>query len=153
MMASSSSLGGTILADLRLMKRSITRARPTTEHAIRGQIGQPAACMMENKSELQAKTGGWAMWNYGAVRNACMARFVGAQLCTATVDNFVDKHATPRRRPAPTRRFNRSITKQAAQMLMNSPVRAVASAMMLGDSMLASAGALCERSELGLCHG
>jgi hypothetical protein len=31
------------------MKRSITRAKAMTEHAMRGQMGQPAACMIENK--------------------------------------------------------------------------------------------------------
>jgi hypothetical protein len=30
-------------------RRSMTSASATTEHRIRGQIGQPAACMMENK--------------------------------------------------------------------------------------------------------
>ncbi|MBY0411013.1 MAG: hypothetical protein K2Q97_13010, partial [Burkholderiaceae bacterium] len=31
------------------MKRSKINANPRMEHAIRGQIGQPAACMMESK--------------------------------------------------------------------------------------------------------
>ena len=31
------------------MKRSITSASATTEHRIRGQMGQPAACMIESK--------------------------------------------------------------------------------------------------------
>ncbi|MCY1559740.1 hypothetical protein D9M68_968050 [compost metagenome] len=55
MMASSSSFGGAILTALRLMNRSMTRAMPRTEQMMRGQIGQPAACMMENKSGLQTK--------------------------------------------------------------------------------------------------
>ena len=46
-------LGGAILLVLRLMKRSMTRASPSTEHTIRGQIGQPAACMMESKAGLR----------------------------------------------------------------------------------------------------
>ncbi|MNV71552.1 hypothetical protein D3C71_1645790 [compost metagenome] len=49
-MASSSSLGGATRAVLRATKRSKISAIPRTEHAIRGQIGQPAACMMDSKS-------------------------------------------------------------------------------------------------------
>jgi hypothetical protein len=30
-------------------------AKAAIEHAIKGQIGQPAACMMENKGKLHAK--------------------------------------------------------------------------------------------------
>jgi hypothetical protein len=33
------------------MKRSKTMAKASTELAIKGQIGQPAACMMESKEE------------------------------------------------------------------------------------------------------
>src|SRR5205085_9477672 len=47
--ASSSRRGGTTLPDLRLTKRSMMRARARMEQASRGQIGQPAACMIENK--------------------------------------------------------------------------------------------------------
>src|SRR4051812_24850985 len=47
--ASSSSRGGAILAFLRLRKRSKMSARARMEQATRGQIGQPAACMIENK--------------------------------------------------------------------------------------------------------
>ena len=37
-----------------VIRRSITSARPTTEQRIKGQIGQPAACMIDNN--------GWPLW-------------------------------------------------------------------------------------------
>jgi len=43
-------LGGAILLSRKLTKRSITKATAKTEQAINGQIGQPAACMIENKA-------------------------------------------------------------------------------------------------------
>ncbi len=46
---SSSSLGGAMRGTRKLMKRSITSASATTEQMSNGQIGQPAACMIENK--------------------------------------------------------------------------------------------------------
>jgi flagellar hook-basal body complex protein FliE len=46
---SSNNFGGAISATLRLMKRSMTKAKAKMEQAIRGQIGHPAACMMDNK--------------------------------------------------------------------------------------------------------
>src|SRR5689334_21565986 len=55
--ASSSSLGGATLAVFRLMKRSITRASARMEQATKGQIGQPAACMIENKERFSARDG------------------------------------------------------------------------------------------------
>ncbi|MDO9200010.1 MAG: hypothetical protein Q8K50_10535 [Hydrogenophaga sp.] len=42
-----------ILVVFKAMKRSITKAIPSTEQMMSGQIGQPAACMMENKTGLQ----------------------------------------------------------------------------------------------------
>jgi hypothetical protein len=51
---SSSNFGGAFLAVWRLMKRSMTRANARMEQAISGQIGQPAACMIENKWNLRA---------------------------------------------------------------------------------------------------
>ena len=48
-MASSSSLGGTTFAAFRLMNRSMTSASASMEQIIKGQIGQPAACMIESK--------------------------------------------------------------------------------------------------------
>ena len=53
--ASSSSFGGATLAVLRLMKRSITRASARMEQATNGQIGQPAACMIESKGRFSAR--------------------------------------------------------------------------------------------------
>jgi hypothetical protein len=55
-MASSSNFGGIILAVLRVKNRSMINAIPSTEQMIRGQIGQPAACMIENTGTLQMKT-------------------------------------------------------------------------------------------------
>ncbi len=46
---SSTSLGGATRCTLRLRKRSMMSARPTTEHNNNGQIGQPAAWMIESK--------------------------------------------------------------------------------------------------------
>jgi hypothetical protein len=43
------------------VKRSITSARAKTEQATRGQIGQPAACMIENNAHLQADNLWWIM--------------------------------------------------------------------------------------------
>jgi len=48
-MASSSKWGGSIRAVLRLVKRSMTSASATMEQASKGQMGQPAATMIENK--------------------------------------------------------------------------------------------------------
>src|SRR5688572_2620853 len=53
LMASSSSLGGITRAVLREVKRSMTSASASTEHKSRGQIGQPAATMIENKEALR----------------------------------------------------------------------------------------------------
>src|SRR3989344_53315 len=69
-MASSSNFGGATRAVLRATKRSKISAIPSTEHAIRGQIGQPAACMMDSKSlSAQMK----AIGDYGP---ACRAHLV-----------------------------------------------------------------------------
>ena len=54
-MTSSSSFGGATFRVLRLMKRSITKASAKIEQAIKGQIGQPAACMMENNVMLRSE--------------------------------------------------------------------------------------------------
>jgi hypothetical protein len=49
-MASSSNLGGKTREVFKLVNLSMTSANPITEQASRGQIGQPAATMMENKN-------------------------------------------------------------------------------------------------------
>ena len=46
--------GGATLAVCRLIKRSMTKVSANTEQAISAQIGQPAACMIENKDSLHA---------------------------------------------------------------------------------------------------
>ena len=51
---SSSNLGGATRDVLRLIKRSMTSANARMEQATRGQMGQPAACMIENKWNLRA---------------------------------------------------------------------------------------------------
>ena len=60
--ASSSNFGGTILRRCRLMKRSITSASARIEQITNGQMGQPAACMIEIKGDIQAvcRAGGTA---------------------------------------------------------------------------------------------
>ena len=55
---SSSSLGGMITADRRLMNLSTTSAKAAMEHKMSGQMGQPAACMIENKVSLSATVRG-----------------------------------------------------------------------------------------------
>ena len=42
------------MAVMRLIKRSMTSAKARIELATSGQIGQPAACMIENKLDLRA---------------------------------------------------------------------------------------------------
>jgi len=49
---SSSSLAGATRCVRRLDSRSITRVSAMTEHRSKGQIGQPAACMIESKRVL-----------------------------------------------------------------------------------------------------
>jgi exodeoxyribonuclease VII large subunit len=51
-MASSNRLGGAIFAAFKAIKRSMMSANPMTEQAIKGQMGQPAACMIESTRVL-----------------------------------------------------------------------------------------------------
>jgi hypothetical protein len=65
--ASSSRLAGATRLPRRLIRRSMTSASPTTEHRIRGQIGQPAACMIDSNRGLSGSAwrgqgGGAACW-------------------------------------------------------------------------------------------
>ncbi|WP_426146293.1 hypothetical protein [Polaromonas sp. DSR2-3-2] len=41
----------------KLENRSMTSASATMEHASKGQMGQPAACMIENNAHLQTDIG------------------------------------------------------------------------------------------------
>src|SRR3569833_7057 len=50
--ASSSNCGGATLLVLRLMKRAMMSASARMEQATSGQIGQPAACMIESKGAV-----------------------------------------------------------------------------------------------------
>jgi hypothetical protein len=61
-MASSSNLGGAMRAVFKETKRSQIKARARTEQAMRGQMGQPAACMMDSNS-LSARMK--SVGNYG----------------------------------------------------------------------------------------
>jgi hypothetical protein len=47
-------LGGATRAVRRFTNRSMMMDRASTEHTISGQIGQPAACMMDSKVVLSA---------------------------------------------------------------------------------------------------
>ncbi|MFO1221007.1 MAG: hypothetical protein U1E89_21815 [Burkholderiaceae bacterium] len=107
------------------MKRSITSASATTEHRINGQIGQPAACMIENKGvpekvigrHMPAVAGGEAgLWPSGAGRRypGVVARQLapgagtGARArmheqSTASVDKGVGNGWGPPREGAPVR--------------------------------------------------
>lgn len=46
--------GGATRAGRMLTNRSMMMETAKTEHAMSGQMGQPAACMMDNKMELSA---------------------------------------------------------------------------------------------------
>ncbi|WP_232229828.1 hypothetical protein [Polaromonas glacialis] len=56
----------------KLENRSITSASATMEHASRGQMGQPAACMIENNAHLQSDIGA-GLW-----RTSCAKKQVAA---------------------------------------------------------------------------
>jgi hypothetical protein len=47
-------LGGAILDVFRLKNRSMTMASAKMEQATSGQMGQPAACMIENNGSLRS---------------------------------------------------------------------------------------------------
>src|SRR5512140_2867001 len=66
--ASSRSLGGATLVAVRLMKRSITRASARMEQTTKGQIGQPAACMIESKGAISALRNAEQRADYRALR-------------------------------------------------------------------------------------
>jgi len=60
----------------------MTRANARIELAIKGQMGQPAACMMENKEVLRSSEKiAIGLW-----------RTVHLRLPTNVVDNFVEKY-------------------------------------------------------------
>ena len=72
-MASSSSFGGATRAVFSATKRSKTSASARMEQAIRGQIGQPAACMIDSNSHsAHVKSSG----DYGAPSNPAFGRIV-----------------------------------------------------------------------------
>src|SRR5512134_3981649 len=89
---SSSSFGGAMRGARRLTKRSITSARATTEQINSGQIGQPAACMIENKREL----GLWMKQRVAARRRAIMAELDARLVACCHVRRECDG-AAPRR--------------------------------------------------------
>jgi hypothetical protein len=57
---SSSSRGGTTRFSRRLDSRSMTSASAAMEHKSKGQIGHPAACMIENNPGLSASLAGFS---------------------------------------------------------------------------------------------
>jgi hypothetical protein len=96
------------------MKRSKISARARTEQAIRGQMGQPAACMMDSNCLVSARGG----------QKAIMAQLCGhpcatggtaiASVCmraspTVSVDNFVEKAGVDGRTTAPHRGWNKML--------------------------------------------
>jgi hypothetical protein len=97
------------------MKRSMTSASARMEQATRGQIGQPAACMIESKSGLRDGVAVQDAGDYGAPADYGLPiafRF------TEVVDNFVQKGTHP-----PTRANScddRSMTNWAAANEFNS---------------------------------
>jgi hypothetical protein len=95
---------------LRLMKRSMTMARARTEQAIRGQIGQPAACMMENKwKSLRANE---MLRDYGVRVPVTTHRTVWITLCKTGCPSGAKPH--------PNFGFDRLMTKAAVKNPMKS---------------------------------
>ena len=91
---SSSRRAGATLLLFRLRNRSITRASASTEQATSGQIGQPAACMIESKEDLRADRNGLAIMAYGRATPAVAPANPLGSSCpvspTESVDNFVE---------------------------------------------------------------
>ena len=66
----------------RLEKRSMTSASATIEQASKGQMGQPAACMIENNAHLQTDIGA-ELWRTSARK--IRRRLLGSCCCQAAV--------------------------------------------------------------------
>jgi hypothetical protein len=80
------------------------KASATTEHASKGQTGQPAACMIENKGFLGRRT---AARDYVRWRSAAKPASVSScwrHSSTVSVDNFVYKRARCRASPRQRKR-------------------------------------------------
>jgi hypothetical protein len=95
------------------------------EQAMRGQIGQPAACMIENKEspprrlklcDYGPRPGGFSALPGLASEAGCF------ELChpTKNVDNFVKKYLDMCRQAASMRSRNRTITNEAVKNLTES---------------------------------
>ena len=117
---------------LRLTKRSTMNAKARMEHRMSGQIGQPAACMMESKGFFRATWPCKDARDYGA---ACHAPRPPAPppppspptrphqhpICqpprerTNSVDNFVKKTPAPRPQPSPGAGCDRLMKQKAAE--------------------------------------
>ncbi|WP_180683520.1 hypothetical protein [Tepidicella baoligensis] len=63
------------------MNRSMISASPMTEQAIKGQIGQPAACMIENNAGLLAQNVTFRKAHYGAAAPGTAMRGLWITLC------------------------------------------------------------------------
>jgi hypothetical protein len=105
------------------MKRSMIRASARMELATNGQIGQPAACMMENKNEPHADG---KPVDYGPRAESCGFGWLRQRLTqpfaspTEHVDNFVQKPAGNASEPALTRHWLGVMRKTAVKILMKS---------------------------------
>src|ERR1043165_8765262 len=66
---SSTNVGGATFGVRRLLRRSMTSAIAAMEHRSKGQIGQPAACMIENNPVLSVRAH-FGTRDYGPLRTA-----------------------------------------------------------------------------------
>ncbi len=94
------------------------------EQATSGQMGQPAACMIENNGTLRADEmlRDYGPHSEGFLRITELARqsFQVRRSPTECVDNFVNNWVGIRRQPAPVRACDKSMTNWAAKTQMKS---------------------------------
>jgi hypothetical protein len=96
----------------------------TTEQAISGQMGHPAACMMENKGVSDGRAGsgdgrGEALSDSTPTMSVRNLPGVGEML-TFPVDKYVENCACMCRQPAPFGKCDRSVTNSAEKNLFKS---------------------------------
>src|SRR5688572_24635994 len=83
-MTSSTSVGGATFGPRRLENRSMISAIAAMEQRSSGQIGQPAACMIENNPDLSAGERVFGTRDYGAMGSASK-RVIGVAVVDTTV--------------------------------------------------------------------